>query len=737
MLALYLALSWAVASIVSLEGGTALAAPSLPDSRAWEMVSPLEKNGGEVNGIGGAPEESLPDGGIVQASADGSAITYVSLLAFAGSQGEPRGAPLASQYLSKHKVDGWSTENLTAATRSGGYALAGQGAPYKAFSTDLSKSLMLNGERPVETTPPELPADAPSEYENYYLRNNTDGAFEAALLTNAPPEGPNEAYLLLEGATPDLGHIIVGARAALTPEATPQSRGNLYEWAEGRLWPINVLPLLSHLEHPEQTASGGASLGMEEDESQTISEDGSRVFWEQSETASLFVRNNAGRPESPVDGAGNCIVPSDACTIQIDASKIEKAAAPIEEGGHGEFKTASANGARAFFTDRQRLVSGSTAGGEEAHQDLYMFNVETGRLTDLTVDSADQGGASVLGVLGASDDGAYVYFVAEGRLARGASEGKDNLYVWHETPAGEMSTSLVATLSGDDQGHRGFGAREPIVAHDWSNSTGIRTERVTHDGRHLAFMSDARLTNYDNAGYEEVYLYEVDSGRPTCASCRLSGGRPTGPSGIPGGTPWRTSEELGTYQSRVLNEEGTRVFFDSRDQIVPEDANGVVQDVYEWEQDGTGSCKREGGCIFLLSAGTSSSESAFVDASQNGNDAFFITRAQLEGQDKDQLRDLYDASVGGGFPSTPTRLPCEEEGCLSPVSAQPMSISPASSTFSGVGNISPASSQVVIKKAKGNAKNRGRHKRHRTLAPKTGRKAIRHARTSVRLWRRR
>ena len=60
---------------------------------------------------------------------------------------------------------------------------------------------------------------------------------------------------------------------------------------------------------------------------------------------------------------------------------------------------------------------------------------------------------------------------------------------------------------------------------------------------------------------------------------------------------------------------------------------------------GVGSCQDSGGCTGLISSGTSDRESAFLDASQNGDDVFFLTAAQLVAPDTDQSIDIYDAHV--------------------------------------------------------------------------------------------
>ena len=379
--------------------------------------------------------------------------------------------------------------------------------------------------------------------------------------------------------------------------------------------------------------------------------------------------------------------------------------------------TASVTGAKVFFTDRERLTPDSTAGGIRAHQDLYLFNVETNKLEDITVDTADADGASVIGVLGASEDGSYIYFVATGALSdTHAVMGHDNLYMWHEG-----TISFIGPLSSDDSGHSGF--HEPVVAHDWDTSAGDRTARVTADGRHLLFMSDARLTSYDNRDAEtgepdeEVYLYDAPSGSLSCVSCNPSGARPVGSSGFPGGTPLRTADELGTYQPRVLSEDGSRVFFDSRDALVAQDTNGV-QDVYEWEGDGAGTCSRSEGCVFLLSGAASTSAASFVDASADGDDVFFVTRAELVAQDTDQLRDLYDARIPHvpgeevAFPPPIVTQPCEGEACLPSALAVTQDGALGSATFDGVGNLSSVSSKPA---ARVKTKKRSKSKRHKHI----------------------
>src|SRR5207245_7618726 len=88
--------------------------------------------------------------------------------------------------------------------------------------------------------------------------------------------------------------------------------------------------------------------------------------------------------------------------------------------------------------------------------------------------------------------------------------------------------------------------------------------------------------------------------------------------------------------------------------------NGV-EDVYEWEQVETGSChseEREGGCVYLLSSGTSPDPSFYLDNDESGENVFFATKAGLVKGDTDDSYDVYDARVGGGFPEPQPPAEC-------------------------------------------------------------------------------
>ena len=161
---------------------------------------------------------------------------------------------------------------------------------------------------------------------------------------------------------------------------------------------------------------------------------------------------------------------------------------------------------------------------------------------------------------------------------------------------------------------------------------------------------------------------------------------------IPGWTAQTIESAL--YQSRYLSDEG-RLFFNSPDDLVVQ-ATNHREDVYEYEPSGVGSCESAtGGCVSLLSSGSSPRESAFLEATPSGDDVFFITDAQLLAQDTDTAFDIYDARVCTEIspcltPPTPAQPGCESNPSCRPAQAAqqaPLSAS-GSATVSGPGNVS-------------------------------------------------
>jgi hypothetical protein len=380
--------------------------------------------------------------------------------------------------------------------------------------------------------------------------------------------------------------------------------------------------------------------------------------------------------------------------------------------------------------DGTRLYWGSNGeGGSNAGNDLYRYEVKTGQLTDVAPDSGPgaANGAEVKGVLGASQDGSYLYFVANGALAEGAgpgdchgtsfdaTSGECNLYLAHE---GRLE--FITRLKGED----GDDWRGADVPNNGNVSFKAKVARVSADGRTLLFTSTQKLTAYENEGKPELYLYRVGAAEPIiCVSCNPTGQPPSAPPSL--GSEYGGVNNTGPapVMSRNLAADGRRVFFESSEALLAADVNGAegcalsnglrqCQDVYEWESKGAGSCRSEaqnGGCLYLISSGQSSDPSVLIDASRSGDDVFFFTRSALVGQDADSFVDVYDARVGGGLVSQAKATPpppCEGEACKGGATPPPAAGSPATPLVSGPPNPKPRH-----KKTKPN-KHHKHHKKH-------------------------
>jgi hypothetical protein len=352
------------------------------------------------------------------------------------------------------------------------------------------------------------------------------------------------------------------------------------------------------------------------------------------------------------------------------------------------FRAASADGRQVLFTSCQRLTADSTADATQGSRgrrfcgerngptksDLYLFRVDAnggaGDLVDLT--TTDPAGADVIGFLGASDDGSRAYFAARGNLAPGATGGGPKIYRWSEG----TGLAFVAELSPEDD----FIWDRDLNALPGFGLSGLEEPSaevyVTPDGGHLAFSSVASLEpGFDNGGHSQVYLYAAESHSLACASCAGPG-----PSEAAATLSNQVENERKPNSERIvqrhLSDDGRRLFFESRAQLVGQDVNGEV-DAYEYDS--------ATGTLSLLASGDSGTRSHFLNTSATGDDAFFTTRQRLVGWDTDNLVDIYDARVGGGFPEPEPPRPSCGEDCQGAPAGPPSLASPLSSSLVGPG----------------------------------------------------
>lgn len=707
----------------------------LLDGRAWEMVTPSAKPG---------PIRPLELEGLVQAGADGGAFAYLTT----PLGEEAQGSQPTNQVLAVRDPGlGWRSHDLALPQdKVAGFRL-GNTDPYRQFSPDLGSSVVQQAPEDETLLSPEASEKTP------YLRDQAlceagAPACYTPLVTgeegnaNVPPGTEFGGAVEFAGATPGLDHVLLTSNVALS--ADPAPAGGLYEWSAA----TRSLQLISVL--PGGGAAPGADLGTEPHVNvrNAISSDGSRVVF--ASQHHLYLRD-VEREE----------------TVQLDSI----------QGGIGSgsasavFQTASTDGSRVFFTSAQKLTPGS--GAVEGKPDLYVCDLSpdevTGALrcalTDLTPRTGAGEPAAVRGMLpGAGQDGSRVYFVANGPLASGAVSGTCgsgesatelcNLYMVGFAAGEWQAPHLIAVLSTEDKNDW---AREPEPL------LRFLTASVSPSGRWLAFMSNRPLTGDETRDAasgerdEQVFLYDAGSERLMCASCNPSGARPHGAqivgeepesivdaqgawqhrwlaANVPGWTKASGANYL--HQPRYLSDSG-RLFFNSADALIPGDGNGNW-DVYEFEPAGIGDCTESdpryapanGGCVALVSSGLSTRVSTFMDASESGDDVFFLTSARLTSQDSDTAADVYDAHVCSSQSpclSPPASPPgCADSAtCQGPAFVLPSFESPPTISLHGRGNLHPhhrrcrAASRRT--KALGRRAKRCRHARGKHAKGKVGR----------------
>lgn len=317
------------------------------------------------------------------------------------------------------------------------------------------------------------------------------------------------------------------------------------------------------------------------------------------------------------------------------------------------------DGSRVFFTSPEQL----TADDHDASVDLFAWNEPNNTLTRLSVGSGGSGDSDACSVSWASGCGIETVFTVPvsyepSGTAIGGNGSSDN-------PIADDNGDIYFYSPEQLDGAQGVPGQRNLYVHRSGHSQYVATfdpERpivriqVTPNDRYAAFLTASKVTSNDNAGFLQMYLYDVVADVLKCISCPSDGS-------LPNGDTWAS------FNGLFMTDDG-RPFFSSMDGLEPQDTNGA-RDVYEYI----------GGRPRLISSGTGPAEGYELEdtpglygVSANGTDVYFTSLEKLVGQDQNgrQLK-IYDARTNGGFPFDTPPPPCAAaDECHGPGNTPPL-----------------------------------------------------------------
>jgi hypothetical protein len=488
------------------------------------------------------------------------------------------------------------------------------------------------------------------------------------------------------GSSPDLSTVYFGYKERLI-SGSPLEEGvwGLYEYHNGVLSYAGMLPDGSVDPHGAMGIAATSESGTYSPAAtgNQVSSDGSRVFFTSPDPGFRGPPPELYVHETEADGAQRTVLVSQSQLpghvgepAPSGVVRLATTSPPPREYRHDTRRTyyyeplsgyASPDGSHVFFKSADRLTGEAPEGGG-----TYDFDVDTGVLEYV----AAPGLAGIVTVV--SDGSSFVF--------ENGAVSPVELDRWSAGPHGGTVTPIVQ-LPGEDL---------------CDGVSCVGPAHLVDNNSVLVFSTEALVAGFNDAGeFKQIFRYDFTTNELGCVSCPPAGVTPSGNAALS-----ETDENLGypypgeldvTADDRGVSADGSRVFFDSPDRLVPRDVSGQ-RNVYEWEN----------GTLFLLSSGTSSSASFYLDSSESGGDVFFATVDELVKGDNDALYDVYDARIPrpGDIPP-PQAVPCQGDVCQGPPSVPSLLGAPASAVFSGLGNPPPepaAATPAARPKAKAKVK---------------------------------
>jgi hypothetical protein len=689
----------------------------LPECRAYELVTPAF-TGGKTPSFEGFLEDTPGIFSTNTVTAQGDSVVFQTLN---GALSGFPGTGYIDRYRSRRTAQGWVTESISP----GGDMSRGGGMG--GVSSDHEYSTQAVSEPTTRLGP---------SFAGYGFLNvlRTPEGYEplAEGSLGVDPSRVAQAYWITANAT----HVIFGAKKKLEPlasEVAPQFRSmNLYDRTPGG--PTQVLSLINGASPPNGVTFLGASKSGNEVAFGLGDGPG---------TGGIFVRRNDSITEQVLpdeasftfDGIFNKRV------FYGDAEQSSRTAfispfgnlymydldeekrTTIEGHDDASIVNVSEDGSHVYFVAKSALTgSEQNQYGDAAVPPAKGTGTLTSEDTSVSGVSASEGtfqpGMAISGE--GIRNGTTIESVGSGTLTLSKeattsgnvslSASAPNLYVWSQ---GDESTRFIGTVAQEDV--ETSGANRTASINTWAQALAtvlgaadsgraMSHTRSTPTGSFFAFESTAQLTDFDNTernaadcgtvgngglgtpgqGCDEVYRYDANNGDLTCVSCGPGSGPASGEARLQsintnGGTEGVEPAAVNT-PVESLTSDGSMVFFESTESLVPQDGN-QTKDVYRW---------KEGGDVALISTGQGVGESALYGVTPDGSNVVFGTREKLVPQDENGTTvRFYDARVDGGFspPEETVTEPCAGDACQGQAGSAPESLNISSASLSGQGNV--------------------------------------------------
>lgn len=606
-----------VTGVVAAACGTAGAAPA---GRAYELVSPNDKSGGNVLWPNDLTLGTGLDA-VTAGAADGDTVMYASFQAFPGAT-----SAIVHSYRATRAATGWQTADISPEPTLDHPSVYTANSAIRDASADLAQGVLA--------TRNSYDLDDPGELSDtdVYVRH-PDGTLEWVSRGSGP--SPSFADAAYAGHSADWRHVLFATPQQLDPAAAGLLAGPaLYDRSGGTTTIVSVRD-----DGTAVTSTCGANVGGLGDTSPgagawrtAVSADGSRIAFTSPDpfTAAFGFDPSCAEPFRLYLRDGD---------RTRDVSTSQRAVPDPSGPLAARFQAASADGSRVWFTSNEALTDDALPLGGEDAPFLYRYDAGSGRLTLVTPNEPDASGPGVAGVLAAAPDGSRVWFIAQGTLYVADDRGA--------TPIGRAGsiTDASAVLGGFEGG---------------------RQVRVSADGRRIVFALRGDLTAFATDGEQEVYLHDVDAGL-RCVSCNGDGHVPLGDATL------RPDIVGSSLQPRNLLDDGS-VLFETVDTLTASDDNSAA-DVYRWH-DGTVELLTDGreqfGSHFVDA--TSDGRDIF----------FSTTASLVGWDTDNGGVDVYDARRGGGFPEPPVpQRECVGDACQGQPAPAPRPQAPASESYRG------------------------------------------------------